>query len=131
MNLTPDTNVLVRAIVRDEPRQAREAERILRDADTVALTLPCLCELVWVLRSGYGLGREEIAGALRKLLDIAKVKVNRPAAEAGLSLLEAGGDFADGAIAHEGMWLGGGRFVSFDKQAVSQLRGQGFEVQLL
>lgn len=29
-----------------------------------------------------------------------------PAAEAGLALLEAGGDFADGVIAYEGSWLG-------------------------
>jgi len=40
--------------------------------------------------------------------------VNRPAAEAGLALLEAGGDFADGVIAHEGRWLGAEAFVSFD-----------------
>jgi len=44
--------------------------------------------------------------------------VNRPAAEAGLSLLEAGGDFADGVIAYEGRWLGADTFVSFDKKAV-------------
>ena len=59
------------------------------------------------------------------------MEVNRPAVEAGLAILEAGGDFADGAIAYEGSWLGGETFVSFDKQAVSLLQRQGIAVSLL
>ena len=47
------------------------------------------------------------------------------------SLLEAGGDFADGVIAHQGQWLGGDTFVSFDRQAVALLREQGVATQLL
>jgi len=51
--------------------------------------------------------------------------------EAGLALLDAGGDFADGIMAHEGKWLGGETFVSFDKQAVGLLSKQGESTQLL
>ncbi len=51
--------------------------------------------------------------------------------EAGLSLLEAGGDFADGVIAYEGRWLGGETFVSFDQKAVALLSQQGQAAQLL
>jgi len=47
------------------------------------------------------------------------------------ALLEAGGDFADGVIAHQGQWLGGDTFVSFDRQAVALLREQGVATQLL
>jgi predicted nucleic-acid-binding protein len=61
----------------------------------------------------------------------ANVVVNRPAAEAGLAQLEAGGDFADGAIAFEGSWLGAEMFVSFDKQAVKLLKAQGQSARLL
>lgn len=57
--------------------------------------------------------------------------MDRPAVEAGLALLEAGGDFADGAIAFEGHWLGREVFVSFDKQAVSLLKAQGHNAQLI
>jgi predicted nucleic-acid-binding protein len=57
--------------------------------------------------------------------------VNRPAAEAGLALLEAGGDFADGVIAYEGHWLGADTFVSFDKKAVRRVEAQGRAVRLL
>jgi predicted nucleic-acid-binding protein len=48
-----------------------------------------------------------------------------------LAFLKAGGDFADGVIAHEGRWLGGETFVSFDKKAVSLLSGQGVKAKLL
>jgi predicted nucleic-acid-binding protein len=58
------------------------------------------------------------------------VSVNRPAVEAGLAVLQAGGDFADGVIAHEGRWLGGETFVSFDRQAIALLSAQGHAAQL-
>jgi predicted nucleic-acid-binding protein len=56
--------------------------------------------------------------------------VNRPAAEAGLAVLDAGGDFADGVIAFEGAQLGGEIFVSFDTNAVRILRGRGESARL-
>lgn len=40
-----------------------------------------------------------MASAIRALLNATNVQVNRPAVEAGLSVLDAGGDFADGVIA--------------------------------
>jgi predicted nucleic-acid-binding protein len=61
----------------------------------------------------------------------ANVVVDRPAAEAGLAQLEAGGDFADGAIAFEGSWLGAEVFVSFDKEAVELLKAQGQSARFL
>jgi predicted nucleic-acid-binding protein len=51
--------------------------------------------------------------------------------EAGLALLDAGGDFADGVIAHEGRWLGADCFISFDKKAVKLMETQGASVRLL
>jgi predicted nucleic-acid-binding protein len=51
--------------------------------------------------------------------------------EAGLTMLEAGGDFADAVVAHEGKWMGGETFVSFDKKAVTLLAKQGETAQLL
>jgi predicted nucleic-acid-binding protein len=59
------------------------------------------------------------------------VQANRPAVDAGLAVLEAGGDFADGVIAFEGQWLGGETFVSFDKQAVGLLQAQGQKARRL
>lgn len=59
------------------------------------------------------------------------VEANRPAIEAGLDVLEEGGDFADGVIAYEGAWLGAEEFLSFDKKAVSLLQSQGKRARLL
>ncbi|MDR0775245.1 MAG: hypothetical protein LBE81_01210 [Azonexus sp.] len=56
-----------------------------------------------------------LAATIRSLLNTSNVVVNRPAVEAGLALLAAGGDFADGVIAYDGAWLGAETFVSFDK----------------
>ncbi len=68
---------------------------------------------------------------IRRLMNGANVVVNRPAAEAGLSLLHAGGDFADGVIAYEGSWLGADAFVSFDKKAVKLIETHGGSARLL
>ena len=131
MKLTVDTNVLVRAVVRDDLVQARVATKVLTDAELIAIALPCLCEFVWVLRRVYDFQPADAASAIRALLAAANVKMNRPAVEAGLSVLEAGGDFADGVIAYEGSWLGGETFVSFDKRAVVLLMAQGQRARLL
>ncbi len=131
MKVAVDTNVLVRAVVRDDVLQAEAATRILMDAALIAVALPCLCEFVWVLRRVYGFQPTDVAAAIRTLLAAANVEANRPAAEAGLAVLEAGGDFADGVIAYEGRWLGGETFVSFDKKAVALLAAQGQPTLLL
>ena len=131
MKIAVDTNVLVRAITGDDAEQSRVARRELAKADLVALALPALCELVWVLSQGYKASSGDIAEAIRLLLDSANVVVNRPAAEAGLAMLNAGGDFADGVIAYEGSWLGAETFVSFDKKAVKLVEAQGEAARLL
>jgi predicted nucleic-acid-binding protein len=107
VNITVDTNVLVRALVGDEPAQSAAAIQVLREAETIAVPLPVLCELVWVLRRSYGFAAVEISAAIRSLMEASSVRVDRSAVEAGLDLLEAGGDFADAVIAHQGQWLGG------------------------
>jgi predicted nucleic-acid-binding protein len=131
MKITVDTNVLIRAVVRDDEKQAMAADKVLKSAAMIAVTLPCLCEFVWVLRRLYEFDREDIASAIRALADTANVALNRPAVEAGLAVLKAGGDFADGLIAYEGNWLGAQTFVSFDKKTVTLLAKQGYETRLL
>jgi predicted nucleic-acid-binding protein len=131
VRITADTNLLVRAITGDHPRQSRRARAELADAEVVAVALPALCELAWVLSRGYGVPASRVAEAIRRLIGAANVSVDRPAAEAGLVQLEAGGDFADAVIAHEGAWLGGETFVSFDRRAVKLMAGHGHSARLL
>ena len=131
MRITADTNILVRAVMRDDVVQAEAATRLLKEAEIIAVPLPCLCEFVWVQRRVYSLGQRDIHAALQALLNAGNVAVNRPAAEAGLAMLDAGGDFADGIIAVEGRWLGGETFVSFDRKAVALLEKQGQVARVL
>jgi predicted nucleic-acid-binding protein len=131
VKITADTNVLVRAITGDDPRQSKLAQTELAKAEVVALALPALCELVWVLSEGYKIPLSDIAEAIRRLVNSANVVVNRLAVEAGLAVLNAGGDFADGVIAYEGSWLGADTFVSFDRKAVKLLEAKGGTARLL
>ncbi|SRR5579871_3631129 len=131
MKITADTNMLVRAIAGDDARQSKLAQAELTKADLVAVALPALCELVWVLSQGYRISAPDIGEAIRRLIDAGNVVVNRPAVEAGLAMLDAGGDFADGVIAYEGSWLGADIFVSFDKKAVKLLEMRGEAARLL
>lgn len=131
MRITPDTNVLVRAVVADEPKQARVAQSALAKAHLIAITPTTLCEFVWVLSRGYGIPLADIAAAIRRLIGSANVEVNRPAIDAGLALLDQGGDFADGIINFEGASLGGATFATFDKDAARRLKKLGRDSLLL
>jgi len=131
VKIAADTNVLVRAVVRDDKMQAEVAAKVLRNASLVAVAVSSLCEFVWVLRSVYRFQSPDIAKAIRTLLTAESVEANRPAVDAGLAVLEEGGDFADGVIAYEGKWLGAETFVSFDKKAVATLSSVGVLAQLL
>jgi predicted nucleic-acid-binding protein len=131
MKITPDTNVLVRAVTGDDPQQSKIAHATLANADAVALAISALCELVWVLSRGYKIPASQIADAVRAFLNGANVVMNRRVAEAGLAMLDVGGDFADGVIAYEGNWLGAEAFVSFDKNAVKLLQEKGLSAELL
>ena len=131
MKIAVDTNVLVLAAVRDDARQAAAAKEVMARAEIVAIAVPSLCEFVWVLRSVYRFRSSEMAKAIRTLLAAENVETNRPAVEAGLAMLDAGGDFADGVVAYEGRWLRAETFVSFDERAVELLKAQGQEAMLL
>jgi predicted nucleic-acid-binding protein len=125
VKITPDTNILVRALTSDDLKQSGIAEAILDGAEIVALTLSALCECAWVLSRGYKIELEEIADKIRRMATSDNVVVNRAAVDAGLQMMADGGDFADGIIAYEGRWLGGETFVSFDKRAAKLLDAQG------
>lgn len=131
MKVTLDTNVLVRLATQDDVAQAARALKLLQQATLIAVPTPALCELVWVLLRGYRYTPAQVAHAVRTLLQVRHVVCNTPAVLAGLALLEAGGDFADGAIACEGELLGGQEFVSFDQQACKLLKAQKRKVRWL
>lgn len=78
-----DTNVLVRYIVQDEPKQARAATAFLETACTAEepgrICLVVLCELSWVLARAYRYERDAIGHILEKLLTAAELEVEQSA----------------------------------------------------
>ncbi len=131
MALGVDTNVLLRVIVGDDQLQQMKAEALLNGVDQIVIGDTCLCELAWVLSRAYHQTPASIAVVIRKLMDIENVIIDRATTDAGLAILNAGGDFADGIIAYQGRHLGGDTFVSFDRQAVRLLEASGQRARLL
>ena len=125
MRITADTNVLLRAVLQDDKEQASAAQALLLRATVITVPVPVFCEFVWVLKRGYGRKVDEIAVAIEAICGIDAVVTDIPAVEAGLTLLRAGGDFADGVIAHQGEGFGGSVFASFDRSAIALLKRNG------
>jgi predicted nucleic-acid-binding protein len=115
-----DTNVLVRALVRDEPASARRAEALLRD-HPVYVPVTVILELEWVLRSRYGYPAMVIAQALEKLAALEKVVIaEREAVIAAAGKLARGWDFADAL--HHALSLGCDDFVTLDADLTKRSR---------
>ena len=62
-----DTNVLVRLLVRDDPKQVERAEAYVARGAWVPLLV--LAEAVWVLDSVYGLNRKRIGTVVEMLIE--------------------------------------------------------------
>ena len=93
------------------------------------LSSPALCETAWVLKRFFGASREEIGSAIRALIGAGNAVFDDAAVGAGLNLLDAGGDFADGVIAASGIGMGAEEFVTFDRSAVRRLTALGISAR--
>jgi predicted nucleic-acid-binding protein len=131
MKIVADTNVLLRFVLADDPKQYRSAKEALEKATAVLVTNHALCEMVWVLRSRYGVSRDNLVATISLVRETENVVLDLQAVNAGIAALQSGADFADGVIAYEGHWLGGETFVSFDKKAVAAVEKQGQKAKLL
>lgn len=131
LKISVDTNVLVRLIVRDSEQQAAAALKLIESAELIAISLPCLCEVVWVLRSVYNLPSSNIAESIQALQQTTNVAMDYAAVEIGLGMMKEGGDFADAVIAFDSARLGGQTFVTFDRRAVSRLAKLGLSAEVL
>lgn len=126
MKITADTNLLLRAILEDDPEQAAAAQALIGRAERIAIPLPVFCEMVWTMRRLYKRQTSEIVATIEALLQVETVSTNKAAVEAGLQVLRRGGDFADGVIAYDGMVLGGTVLATFDRAAIRMLEASGF-----
>lgn len=117
-----DTNVLVRYLTRDDPAQFRRAAALISELDAaeepVRLDEIVLCELTWVLQSGYGLARTAVADSLAALLETAQFVIDdRDTVRAAVALFRTGpGDFSDYLLGLRNRNAGCADTATFDRK---------------
>ncbi len=119
-----DTNVLVRYITQDDPRQSPKAndfiENTLSESNRGVISKIVLCELSWVLSHTYKYSREQVAAVLEQVL-ITQEFVVEDSENAFKALQEyqvEKADFADFFLAQTHLAMGAKFTVSFDKKAL-------------
>ena len=114
-----DTNVLVRYIMQDDPKQASKATRLIESLDGENpgyITMVSVVELYWVLTSSYELTGQQVAQALEGILRTKQFLVER--ADQVMRALRVFGqgkaDFADCLIERSASGAGCDRTMTFD-----------------
>ena len=121
--ISVDTNVLVRLLTGDDPKQAAAA-RSLFSRESIWIAKTVLLETGWVLRSLYGFEEDAIRDAFTKLLGLENVRAeDEQSVAAALALTSHGVEFADAL--HVASRQSGTVFVSFDKPFVQRARRAG------
>lgn len=121
-----DTNVLVRYLVQDDPRQAAAATRFIEKQCTTDspgfIGEIVLCELAWVLESNYQQSRAEIASIIEQLLQVGQLEVMNPdvAWRALNDYRNSNADFSDHLMARTNEAKGCETTLTFDKKASRQ-----------
>jgi len=96
-----DTNVLVRYLVRDDAAQLAAARRVIRSCidtgEVLFVPVSVSLELEWVLRSGFGIGKDDVIRTLSQLLSSAELSFESEGAlELALLLYRKGAaDYSD------------------------------------
>lgn len=121
MKIVVTSDVLVRAVLRNDETQFGEAEQLLKNAELIAVSISSVCEFVDILTRTYALEPGPVAVAVRSLVNASNVVADRSAVAAGLALLGNGGTFSEGVAAFEGQRLGADRFVSFNAESVQRI----------
>lgn len=109
-----DTNVLVRFLTGDDPKQAKIARKAF-EAGEIHIPVTVMIETEWVLRAGYGISRDMIATGLRAVGGLPNVNLDRPQAVAtALDWFEGGMDFGDAL--HLALSAQCQSFITFDRK---------------
>jgi len=116
-----DTNVLVRYITQDDPKQAAAASIAIESAaergETLLVQPIVLCELVWVLHRAYGFRKADILPVLERVLRTVQFEVaDKDTVSAGVDDYRRGrADFADCYVGRANAGAGAERTLTFDR----------------
>lgn len=116
-----DTNVLVRYLIGDDPRQAGLAEEVIEQAraaeERIYLSPIVLCELVWVLAAAYDAAKKDLLFALNRLSDdTGFICDDPPRVRRAIDRFSVGrGDFSDYLLEEAAIDAGATVTFTFDK----------------
>lgn len=122
-----DTNVLVRYLAQDDPRQAARATRLIEQELSAGapgfVSLIVLVELCWVLKRLYAATDDELRETAQGLLDMPQLQLERrdvvqAVLRPGKGSKRTKAGFADSLITQTALAQGCAKVVSFDKAAV-------------
>lgn len=120
-----DTNVLVRHLVQDDPRQAGVAGQFfsqLTEEEPGFVSLVVLAELSWVLMSSYALTQPQVLDRLEDLLGARELEFeDSETVWRAVMKARAGAPFTDALIADTGELFGCSETVTFDRDAARLL----------
>jgi predicted nucleic-acid-binding protein len=118
-----DTNVLVRLLTGDQPRELAAAHSLFASTP-VWIAKTVLLETSWVLRSQYEFDNAAIREAFTRLLGLDDVNAEEPRQiAAALALTTQGIDFADAL--HLCSRPPACRFISFDRAFIRRAKRAG------
>jgi predicted nucleic-acid-binding protein len=117
-----DTNVLVRYIMQDDPKQSLKASTLIESLDSDNpgfITLVSIVELYWVLTTCYDLSYQQVKQVMEVLLRTKQIIVDRAdQVLRALRVFEEGkADFADCLIERIASAAGCAQTVTFDIDA--------------
>ena len=122
-----DTNVLVRVIVQDDPRQTAAALALLKKDGPFFVGHLVLAETFWTLRRVYNFSTDEVRTVISDLLGRRDVVFeNDDAVRAGLRAVERGGDFADALIVAKAREFDCTSLATFDGNLAARNSGFAF-----
>jgi predicted nucleic-acid-binding protein len=124
--IAADTNVVVRLLTDDEPRQTAQARRLF-ETETIFLPKTVLLEAEWVLRRLYRLDPLPVLRALSGLVSLPNVRCeDEPAVRQALEWKGDGMDFADAL--HLASSRTAARFATFDRDMIRTAAKTGLVV---
>ena len=126
-----DTNIVVRLIVDDEPKQAVAARDFIRDRctpeDPGYISNIVLAEVAWILSRGYGYSRNDIADAIERVMETAQLQIesSTDVAAALVDYRRGPAGFTDCLIGHLHRTAECTHTITFDRKAAKLT---GFEL---
>lgn len=122
-----DTNILVRYLIQDDPKQSELAVQLIEGVCSTEepgfIAIPVLFEMIWVLRRAYRFDRSSVAEVIGLLLRAERITVeSEQMVRLALLDFKDGADFTDALIGHRNRAAGCRTTATFDHRAAA-LRG--------